>query len=76
MRKRVSEGGHDIPDDVIERRYVRGLKNLFALFIAEGDYRIIVNNSGSSPEIVLEAKKDDNPTIHKPDIWERIIKLK
>lgn len=76
VRKRVIEGGHDIPDDVIERRYVRGLKNLFALFIPECDYRIIVNNSGSSPEIVLEAKKDETPIIHKPDIWERIIKSK
>jgi predicted ABC-type ATPase len=28
VRKRVSEGGHNIPEDVIERRYARGLINL------------------------------------------------
>ncbi len=26
VAKRVSEGGHNIPEDVIERRYYRGLK--------------------------------------------------
>lgn len=26
---RVSEGGHDIEPEVIERRYIRGIKNLF-----------------------------------------------
>jgi len=29
---RVSEGGHHIPADVIERRYYRGLKNLLNLY--------------------------------------------
>src|SRR5690606_30066452 len=26
---RVKEGGHDIPKEVIERRYLKGIKNLF-----------------------------------------------
>ena len=29
VAKRVSKGGHNIPPDVIERRYFRGIKNLF-----------------------------------------------
>ena len=32
VRTRVREGGHDIPKDVIERRYTAGIKNLFKLF--------------------------------------------
>lgn len=72
VKKRVSEGGHSIPDEVIERRYLRGLRNLFRLFIPECDYRIIVNNSGSHPEIILESKKDAEPVIHNHDIWNKI----
>lgn len=31
-RKRVKNGGHHIPEDVIARRYVRGIDNLFAIY--------------------------------------------
>lgn len=30
---RVNNGGHNIPNDVIERRYFRGIKNLVTLYI-------------------------------------------
>lgn len=29
---RVSSGGHNIPNDVINRRYWRGIQNLFDIF--------------------------------------------
>ena len=29
VRQRVSEGGHDIPEEVIRRRYQAGINNLF-----------------------------------------------
>ncbi len=32
VKKRVFEGGHNIPEDIIERRYNRGLKNLGSFF--------------------------------------------
>ena len=38
VKTRVKEGGHNIPAEVIERRYYTGLKNLFHLYIP------IVNN--------------------------------
>lgn len=33
VAKRVQEGGHNIPESVIRRRYDRGLSNLFSLYI-------------------------------------------
>lgn len=33
VAERVREGGHNIPEDVIRRRYKRGLENLFELYI-------------------------------------------
>ena len=31
VKIRVIEGGHNIPEDVIERRYYKGIKNLFEI---------------------------------------------
>ena len=45
VAKRVEEGGHNIPEDVIERRYGRGLFNLFNVFIPLcNDWMMIDNN--------------------------------
>ncbi len=32
VQERVKEGGHNIPEDIINRRYLKGLKNLFNLY--------------------------------------------
>jgi len=33
VTERVQNGGHNIPSDVIKRRYYRGIKNFFELFM-------------------------------------------
>lgn len=41
----MRRGGHDIPRDVILRRYSRGIDNLFKLFLQEVDTWFIYDNS-------------------------------
>ena len=50
VAKRVSQGGHNIPEDVIARRYRAGLKNLFQLFMKEVDIWILFDNSSNKGE--------------------------
>ncbi len=45
VKKRVSEGGHDIPTDTIHRRYHLGLKNLFEIFMPIVDYWTLYDNN-------------------------------
>ena len=45
VAERVAKGGHNIPTDVIRRRYVAGINNLFRLFMREVDYWEIYDNS-------------------------------
>ena len=45
VAERVAKGGHNIPMDVIRRRYVAGICNLFRLFMREVDYWEIYDNS-------------------------------
>ena len=54
VKKRVSEGGHDIPDEVVKRRYQRGIENLFKLFLDEVNYLLIFDNSGPDPALIAE----------------------
>lgn len=42
---RVSEGGHDIPRDVIVRRYHRGISNLKNIFMPRVDSWMLIDNS-------------------------------
>ena len=45
VAKRVSEGGHNIPEDVIRRRYIAGIKNLFNIYSHIVDRWILVDNN-------------------------------
>ena len=60
VRTRVKEGGHDIPVNVIKRRYYSGLKNLFKLYLPISDYWMIFNNSRSPSELIAEGYSDMN----------------
>lgn len=53
---RVLEGGHNIPDEVIERRYTRGIKNLFNIYFPISDNVFIFDNSDGNHEIIAERK--------------------
>lgn len=57
VAQRVSEGGHNIPSPIIERRYFAGIKNLFELFIPIVDSWIIADNSGTIPTIIATQDK-------------------
>src|SRR5690606_33544436 len=45
VKSRVLEGGHHIPDDIVERRYLRGIKNLFDIYLDLVDGTMIFDNS-------------------------------
>ena len=45
VAERVAKGGHDIPEMIVRRRYVAGIRNLFSLFMSEVDYWGIYDNS-------------------------------
>ncbi len=54
VKTRVKEGGHNIPEDVIKRRFEKGLYNLFNLYIPIVDKWLLVDNSGEHFEFISE----------------------
>jgi predicted ABC-type ATPase len=69
VARRVKEGGHHIPEDVIRRRYKSGLENFFRLFLPKVDNWLFVNNSGDTYEIMAEGGVND-VTINNKELWE------
>lgn len=55
---RVLEGGHNIPPNIIERRYLNGIKNLFSIYIPIVDELMIFDNSQMKSELI--ATKTEN----------------
>ena len=53
VASRVASGGHDIPKDVIYRRYWLGLQNLFNIYAPIVDYWSLYDNSISQQPIVI-----------------------
>jgi len=58
VKMRVSEGGHNIEPEIIERRYFRGIENLFKIYLPIVDGAIIFDNSNGKHELLAEKTVD------------------
>jgi predicted ABC-type ATPase len=54
VETRVADGGHNIKPDVIERSYIRGIKNLFDIYMPVVHGAFIFDNSLGIPEIIAQ----------------------
>lgn len=50
----VIEGGHNVETEVIKRRYINGIKNLFEIYLEIADELLIFDNSIGVPELIAE----------------------
>jgi predicted ABC-type ATPase len=72
VHERVLAGGHAIPSDVIERRYVRSCANLLRLYVPLATSWRILDNSGKEPKVVSFRSADAEPVILLPKQWRKI----
>ncbi len=68
VKHRVSEGGHNIPEPVIRRRYASGLSNFFTLYRPLFDSWILYNNSMWKPQMIA-SEKMGKLTILVPEVF-------
>jgi predicted ABC-type ATPase len=52
VKIRVSEGGHNIEPEIIERRYLNGIKNLFEIYLPIVDGLLLFDNSEGKHELL------------------------
>lgn len=72
VRQRVREGGHNIPEDVIRRRYARSCTNLVSLYLPLATSWRIYDNSAGKPSVVGYQTSTGTRVIVAPESWSRI----
>lgn len=72
VAERVSKGGHNIPQDVIKRRYVAGITNLFARFMNEVDLWMIYDNSRTPRTFVAKGGKSMATSVESEMLYYKI----
>ena len=63
VRVRVSEGGHNIEVEIIERRYRKGIKNLFDIYLPLVDGALIFDNSFGFSNLIARKQIGEKLTI-------------
>jgi len=71
VAKRVREGGHNIPEAVVRRRYARGLANLFNLYIPIVT-TVCVYDGASFPPVTIAHIEGERELVLDYNRWERI----
>ncbi len=71
VKTRVEEGGHNIPKDVIKRRYYRGIENLFNLYHELCELVLIYDNSNNVPDLIY-SYDDKIVNVHNSEKLQRV----
>jgi predicted ABC-type ATPase len=70
---RVRSGGHNIPEDVIRRRYPRSLENLFNVYIPLADAWVMLNNSHRDrPTRIAERDVGRSLRVYDQALWNEL----
>ena len=75
VKLRVSLGGHNVPADVVRRRFGRSLSNFFGLYLPLADEWTLFDNSTSPRARSVAAKRDGKLTVMEPATWHKLQKL-
>ena len=72
VAQRVSEGGHCIPSETIERRYHNGIANLFTIYIDMVDICYIFDNSEGEHTPIAKKYKGEKVIIYDADFYNQM----
>jgi len=73
VAERVRDGGHDIPEETIRRRYLSGLKNFFEIYQPLADrWRVYNNEERGKSRIVARGRYTDIDSVSDHELWLRI----
>jgi predicted ABC-type ATPase len=72
VKKRVSEGGHHIEEEVIKRRYKLGIDNLFNLYADKVDSLFIFDNSALESDLIAEKKLNGEFNVYQLDKYNKL----
>ena len=68
---RARQGGHDVPRDVIVRRYARGMTNLRNYYLDLADRWQVYDNSDATPLLISEKRSDPEAIVYQKPLEPR-----
>ena len=75
VKLRVALGGHDVPSDVIKRRFERSLSNFFTLYAPLADQWAVFDNSTSVHALPVAKQIETQLTVTEATTWLKLQKL-
>jgi Uncharacterized protein conserved in bacteria len=72
VKSRVIEGGHNVAESTIRRRYRAGIINLFDLYIPICDFWMITDNSLSPMEVIAKGNKNKKRDISNAIVYDKL----
>ena len=72
---RVRQGGHHVPSEIIARRYLGGLRNLFSLNMPIADDWIVYDNTTGERREIATGMLEEVSEVYDRDIWDTIWEL-
>ncbi|UPL48195.1 zeta toxin family protein [Hymenobacter sublimis] len=71
VRIRVQEGGHNIPEDIIRRRYELGLRYFFSIYRPAVDKWFFIDNSAGKPRRIAQGTTNST-AVEESVIWQSV----
>jgi predicted ABC-type ATPase len=73
VKMRYANGGHNIDENVIRRRYFAGLHNLFLLYLPLCNFWMMINNSVTPSQLIAEGADGKKVRIHQHRTYNEIV---
>jgi len=75
VARRVSQGGHHIPDEVIRRRHLAGLRNMRHLYLPLAYDAFVYDNKDRALRLIARRAAGSPVIVLDEEIWARIEEL-
>ena len=73
VAERVRHGGHQVPEDVVRRRFFGGLENLFTRYRHIVDsWQVYDNADLTGPRLIASRAAGTEPRVQDSDAWENL----
>ncbi len=72
VKHRVALGGHDVPADVVKRRFGRSLQNFFQLYAGVADEWMVFDNSSGHTAQTVAHLTNGQQTIEDTTLWRKL----
>ena len=77
VAERVRQGGHDVPEAVVHRRFVAGVRNFFEVYrtIVDG-WHMYDNSTVTGPRLIAHGAAGAPTTMADQAAWRRLEELR